>query len=174
MVFGEINPVIKMQDRLLPSRGPNVYHSGLKDGDRAIDRFGPPSTKHPNLTIVNPLSDDDGNIIMPGFYELILSSDRTMLNLVQGSNIIATIPVFKIEEDKTQEEAPPPMDYWAQKKYNKEQAKKEKKIKQMKRNGKILDEPQEYTNATIEHVLDGNYYLVKYERGKIRAWGAIK
>lgn len=174
MQFGEINPVIRMQSQFFPPRGVNVYHSGLKDGDRAIDRFGPPSTKHPNLTIVNPVSDNDGNIIMPGYYELILSSDRTMLSLAQGLNIIATIPVFKLEEDKTQEEPPPPKDYWALRKYNKEQAKKEKKIKKLIKAGKMSGEPEIYINATIEHVVDGNYYLVKYERGKIRAWGAIK
>lgn len=174
MVFGEINPVVKMQYQLMPPRGPAVYRSGLKDGDRAIDLYGPPSTKHPNLTIVNPISDDDGNIIMPGYYELILSGDRQMLTLAQGANIIATVPVFKIEEDKTQEEAPPPMDYWAQKKYDKEQKKKEKKIKKLIKAGKMSGEPEIYTNANIQYERDGDYYLIKYERGKIRAWGAIK
>lgn len=174
MQFGEINPVIKMQHQLLPPRGPNTYTSGLKDGDKAIDKFGPPSTKHPNLIIVNPISDDDRNIIMPGYYELILSSDKTMLSLAQGTNIIATVPVFKIEEDKTQEDPPAPRTYWALQKYNREQKKKEKKMKKLIRDGKMSGEPQIYTNATIEHVIDGNYYLIKYERGKIRAWGAIK
>jgi len=28
--------------------------------------------------------------------------------------------------------------------------------------------------ATIDYIKDGGYYLIKYEKGFIRAWGAIK
>ena len=31
-----------------------------------------------------------------------------------------------------------------------------------------------HLEATIEYIKDGGYYLVKYEKGYIRAWGAIK
>ena len=36
--------------------------------------------------------------------------------------------------------------------------------------------PQEYEHmeASIEYVKDGGYYLIMYEKGFIRAWGAIK
>jgi len=28
--------------------------------------------------------------------------------------------------------------------------------------------------ASIEYIKEGSYYLVRYEKGVIRAWGAIK
>ena len=31
-----------------------------------------------------------------------------------------------------------------------------------------------YTEATIEWYVDKGYYLIKYESGSVRAWGAIK
>ena len=31
-----------------------------------------------------------------------------------------------------------------------------------------------YKEATIEYDKDGDYYLIKYQRGTIKAWGAIK
>ena len=36
--------------------------------------------------------------------------------------------------------------------------------------------PQEYEHmeASIEYIPNGEYYLIRYEKGYIRAWGAIK
>ena len=36
--------------------------------------------------------------------------------------------------------------------------------------------PQEYVHmqATIDYIKEGEYYLIMYEKGYIRAWGAIK
>ena len=36
--------------------------------------------------------------------------------------------------------------------------------------------PKEYEHmdATIEYIKDGGYYLIMYEKGYIRAWGAVK
>lgn len=36
------------------------------------------------------------------------------------------------------------------------------------------DEPQIFMEATIEFKPNGNYYLIKYQRGAIKAWGAFK
>lgn len=36
------------------------------------------------------------------------------------------------------------------------------------------DEPQIFMEATIEFKPNGNYYLIKYQRGTIKAWGAFK
>lgn len=36
------------------------------------------------------------------------------------------------------------------------------------------DEEKIHMSATIEYVKEGDYYLIKYERGTIRAWGAVK
>ncbi|MDD3436028.1 MAG: hypothetical protein PHC64_02640 [Candidatus Gastranaerophilales bacterium] len=162
-------------ERLLPPRGPNIYNAGIKDGDKGFVRYSYPSSKNPNLIIVDPISDDDGNVIMPGYYELILSADRQILVLAQSGRQVASCPVFKVEEDKTQEQIAQPMDNKSQKKADREKKKQEKKNKKLFREGKIESlEPEIYTNANIQYEEEGNYYLIKYERGKIRAWGAIK
>ena len=36
------------------------------------------------------------------------------------------------------------------------------------------DEPSVYMEATIEYIKNGEYYLIKYQRGTIKAWGAFK
>lgn len=174
MGFGAANPQVLMMNRLLPPRGPAVYSAGIKDADKSHVKYGTASTDQPNLTIISPIVDEDYNVILPGYYELILSYDRQMLSLVQSGKTIATFPVFKLEEDKSQEEVPQPTDNKSLRKYNKEEKKKEKKNKKLLKEGKILDVPQVYTNASIQYDQEGGYYLVKYERGKIRAWGAIK
>lgn len=160
---------------LLPPRGSSIYPSGTHSDDSAILRYAPKSSNHPNLIIINPIYDDDRNVIMPGYYELVLSGDRQMLSLVQADKVIAAFPVFKIEEDKTQEQVLQPMDNKSQRKFNKEQKKKEKENKKLIKQGKIPNEdPEIYMNATIQYDEKGDYYLIKYERGRIRAWGAIK
>ena len=174
--FGEMNHYFKVKtmSELLAPRGSNIYNAGIKDGDKGYIRYAHPSSKYPNLMIVNPVYDDDGNSILPGYYELVLSDDRTMLVLTQSDQIIATIPVFKLEEDRSQEQVAQPMDAKSQRIADKEQAKELKKRKKMVQDGKIPSiEPEIYMNATIEHDDDG-YYLIKYERDKVRAWGAIK
>ncbi|MFA7659027.1 MAG: hypothetical protein WCY19_06315 [Candidatus Gastranaerophilaceae bacterium] len=166
---------VKTLNELLPSRGPSTYSAGIQDKDKGYAKYGPKSSTNPNLLIVNPIYDDDRNVIMPGFYELILSADRTMLILEQSGQVVATFPVFKIEEDKSQEQVSQPMDNKSQKKFDKNQKKQVKKNKKLVKQGKIPDgEPEIYTNATVQYDDKGDYYLIKYERGKIRAWGAIK
>lgn len=173
-VFGAENPQVKMLDKLMPPRGHNIYNGGYKDYDKGYIRYALPSSDHPNLILVNAIYDDDNNIIQPGYYELVLSDDRQILLLVQAGNTIATIPVFRLEEDRSQEQLAQPMDWKSQKKADREKKKKDKLNKKLIKQGKMVEEPQVYMNATIEYDKEGDYYLVKYERGKIRAWGAIK
>jgi hypothetical protein len=165
---------LKTINELLPQRGEAIYPSGLTDSDNTIYRYGPKSSDEPNLIIVNPIYDSDGNIIMPGYYELMLSQDRQFLILTQSQKIVAIFPVFKIQEDKTQEPLSQPMNKKSLNKIQKEQIKKDKKNKKLIKEGKITEEPEIYTNASIEYDNKGDYYLVKYERGNIRAWGALK
>ena len=161
-------------NQLIPARGPNIYPAGLSDDEKGYVRYAYPSSKHPNLILVNAITDDDGNMLLPGYYELVLSEDRTMLVLVQSGKQLATIPVFLLQEDKTQEEAQPPTNSKELRKYEKAQKKKNKKNEKLLKEGKIESlEPQIHMDATIQYDPDG-YYLLKYERGRIRAWGAIK
>ncbi len=164
----------KTMDKLLPPRGANIYNAGIKDNDKGYIKYAPPSSKHPNLLVANPIYDDDGNVIAPGYYELILSEDRTMLLMVQRGEIIAKMPVFRLEEDRNQEAVAQPMDNKSQKKHDKEEKKKAKLMKKAIAQGQIASEPEIYMNATIQHDEEGGYFLIKYERDKIRAWGAIK
>lgn len=164
----------KTTDQLLPRQGPNVYAAGYKDADKGHIRYGSKPSDQPTLSIIDPIRDDNGDIIMPGFYTLGLSEDRQNLVLSQDKYIVAIIPVFKIQEDKSQIKAPQPMDWKSQKKADWKERKEEKKKKKLARQGKLPEEPTIYNNATIEYQPDGDYYLIKYERAQIRAWGAIK
>lgn len=174
VAFGEINPTVKKIDQLLPPRGANTYNAGIRDGDKGYVRYAHPSSKHPNLMLVNAIYDDDGNVILPGYYELVLSADRTMMTLVQSGQEVAVVPVFKLEEDKSQEQLAQPMDNKSQREFDRKKKKELKKRTKLFKEGKIPSiEPEIYMNATIQHEDEG-YYLIKYERDKIRAWGAIK
>lgn len=164
----------KTIDQLLPPRGPNIYHAGIKDNDKGFIQYGPKSTDQPNLIIKDPIGDNDGNIIMPGYYELLLSKDRQTLILAQSQNIVALIPVFKLEEDRGKEQLTQPIDNKSQRKFDKQQKEEAKKNKKLIKDRDIASIPQIYNNASIKYDEEGDYYLIQYERGAIKAWGAIK
>lgn len=172
MIDGVFTQDIKPLDEYMPYAPYPMYPSGLKDSDKAIFRYAHSSSNHPNLIIVDPIYDQLKNVIMPGYYELVLSDDRIFLLLLQSDKIIAIIPVFKYEEDKKAVEK------LHDKKYLKEQAKEQKKQAKIDakraKQGIPPEEKLPYMKASIEYDKDGGYYLVKYERDRIRAWGAIK
>lgn len=174
------NPALQFQkfktvDMLLPKRGPNTYCSGTRDNEKGFVRYALPSSTNPTLSIINYITDDDGNVIQPGYYELMLSQDRQMILLTQRQEIVATIPVFRLEENYTEAERAQPMDRKSQRKADKAKKKKEKELKKKYENRQIASPiPEVYTNASIQYDEEGDYYLIKYERDKIRAWGAIK
>lgn len=108
----------------------------------------------------------------PGYYELALSDSREFLILLQSKNPVAVIPVIKIEEDATEQE-----------RLNNKKVKKELKKEQKARKdtnpkrakvGMPPDEPKIFMEASIEYNPKGNFYLIKYQRDTIRAWGAFK
>ena len=91
------------------------------------------------------------------------------------------IPVFKIAENEQELRR-----YYEN---NKNLDKNDKKIiakqKRKEKFQKIINAkyaktgatpPKEYEHmeASIEYINDGGYYLIMYEKGFIRAWGAIK
>lgn|SRR5574344_293328 len=160
-------------EKLLPPRGKDIYHSGLQDKDKGQFLYGGPSITNPILTIVDPISDDDGNEILSGYYELRLSYDRKTITLVQSGKDIAVIPVFKVEEDKSQVEQLPRTDK-EQRALDRKKKKEAKKHKKMVSDGKITDEPIIYNEATIEYDIVHDYYVIKYECGRITAWGYLK
>ena len=101
--------------------------------------------------------------------------------LIESKDLIAVIPVFKIAENEQELRR-----YYEK---NKNLDKNDKKIiakqKRKEKFQKIIDAkyaktgatpPKEYEHmdATIEYIKEGGYYLIMYEKGFIRAWGAIK
>lgn len=156
-----------------------IYPSGLLENQSAIARYQHSNLKEPILKIPEYIHDYNGNYISPGMYELALSDDKEFLLLIESHKLIAVIPVFKLAENKAEIE-----------KIRKQQAQKNRKIKRPKvrfqeRMKNILRQkyaeeaitpPEDYVymNALIEYVEDGGYYLITYENGAYRAWGAIK
>lgn len=186
MIDGIITPAIRDIDYLTPSAPYPANPSGVIYGQQAIYRYSVPTEIQPTLIIKDFIPDYNGNFIKPGHYELALSNDKEFLYIIESRNLIATIPVFKLEENE-----------YELKKYrdkNKELTKSERKrVKKEENKKKRKDKFQEiidtkyaktgatkpqteyiYSNATIDYIKDGSYYLIKYEKGFIRAWGAIK
>ncbi|MBP7211577.1 hypothetical protein KBA27_01955 [bacterium] len=149
------------------------YPGGIKEWDKAIYRYAYKDSDSPNLLITDYIQDASGNMIAPGYYELILSDDKKFLLLCQSNTVIATIPVFKLQvEEQAQVEHGIEYDKY-RKKVEKKRAKENKKLIHL--DTQQINQPaNEYMQATIEYIRDGRYYLVMYEKGTIRAWGAIK
>lgn len=146
--------------------------SGVSHDSKTFVRYSLADSDYPTLIIVDPIYDNAGNVIKPGYYELALSDSHEFLLLIQSKEAVAVIPVFKVEEDAS---APKRLN---DKKYKKELKKEEKQRKEIneKRDkvGMPHDEPKVYMEADIQYNPQGDYYLIKYERDTIRAWGAIK
>ena len=92
--------------------------------------------------------------------------------LLESKKPIAVIPVIKIEEDASESDR-------LNNKKVKKQLKKEKKAredtnKKRAKTGMPADEPEIHMEAALEYNIEGHYYLIKYQRGTIRAWGAFR
>ena len=142
--------------------------SGYYIGSQAIYKYSLRESEYPTIIIPDPLYDNEGNVIKPGYYELALSDSRDFLILLESKNPIAIIPVFKIEEDTSNILN----NKIVKKELKKEQKEREKTNKKRAKTGMPPDKPKVYTEAEIEY--KGEYYIIKYQRGKIRAWGAFK
>ena len=143
-------------------------------GSDSVYRYGLRESSYPTLTIVDEISNGEGEIIPAGHYELALSDDKQFLILIEAKQPIAIIPVFKT--DITMDAKPQIHDN----KSLKAQRKKDKEIiKTNKKRAKegmppIDQEEQVYKEASMEYIKEGNYYLIRYENGDIKAWAAIK
>lgn len=173
MLEGIIVPDLQDMDLVMPHAPYPIYPSGLKDSEKSHVRYAAPSIQKPTITLVDPIYSQDGVLVLlPGHYTLDISDSMQFLLLIQGYDVIARIPIFRLEEDKTE----------AQKKYDKKEKKKlNKKKKEKERIQKKYDEfgvkvapDYVYSNAEIEYVPEKKFYLIKYEMGSVRAWGAVK
>ena len=166
------NIMMHSETRVYPTE-PQIS-AGLVVGTQSFYNYGLRESSYPTLSLVDELKDAYGNIIPPGHYELALSDERDFLILIQSKQALAIIPVFKVEVD---------MSEYAQvhdKKSLKKKKKEEKEIaktnaKRAKQGIPPINEDQDiYQEASIEWVPSGSYYLIRYERDDVKAWGAIK
>ena len=177
MIDGIITPALRDIDYLAPAAPYPVVPSGLTVHQQSIYRYSIPTEEQPILSIVDSITDYNGNFISPGHYQLALSNDKEFLYLIESKDLIAVIPVFKISENKKELKK-----YY---KNTKEKKKEQKKIQKKEKLQAIINAkyaktgatpPKEYIHmeASIEYIKEGGYYLLMYEKGFIRAWGAIK
>lgn len=146
--------------------------SGYYVGTQAIYRYSLKDSDYPTLIITDPLFDNAGGVITSGYYELALSDMRDFLILIQSKNPVAVIPVIKIEEDAT--EAARLNNKKVKKELKKEEKARKDTNEKRSKVGMKPDEPEIHMEASIEYVPSGQYYLIKYQRGTIKAWGAFK
>ena len=172
MLPGIFSQQLESVDAIMPYPPYPTYPSGLVDKDDSVYRYSHNSSSSPNLIIVDPIYDNDKNSIQPGYYGLVLSDDKKFLLLVQSEKIIAVISVFKVEEDKIQVEQM--KDKKREKTLEKEWKAQAKIDVKRAKSGLGPQVKDVYMKASIEYDQKGAYYLIKYERERIRAWGAIK
>lgn len=141
-------------------------------GTQAIYRYSLKDSDYPTIIIPDPLYDNKGDVINPGYYELALTDSREFLILMQTKIPRAVIPVIKIEEDMSEQERL--NNKTVKKELKKEQKNREKTNKKRAKAGMPPDEPKIYMEADIEYNPKGEYYLIKYQRDKIKAWGVFK
>lgn len=148
--------------------------AGLVLGSQSIYKYSLRESSYPTLSIVEDIQDAQGNRIEPGHYELALSDERDFLILIQTKKAIAIIPVFKIEVDMSRYKQV--RDRKSLKREEKEKKEIAKTNRKRERQGMppVNEEQDIYQEASIEYIPAGEYYLIKYERGDVRAWGAIK
>lgn len=181
MIDGIITPVLRDIDYLAPSAPYPATPSGITIYQKPIYRYSIPTDEQPTLCITDYIPDHNGNFIKPGYYQLALSNDREFLYLIESKDLIAVIPVFKLAENEKELRKL----YEKKKKLSKDEKREVNKKKRKDRMQKIINEkyavtgaspPKEYEHmdASIEYVKEGGYYLIMYEKGYIRAWGAVK
>ena len=142
--------------------------AGVDVGTKGFYRYALHESDYPVLSVVDELQNEYGDKIPAGHYTLAITDEKDFLILIECKTPVAVIPVFKVEEDVS---LPTKKELKIEKKKAKARAKtNEKRAK----TGMTPDVEPIYKEASIEYVKEGNYYLIKYERGKIRAWGAVR
>lgn len=186
MIDGIITPAIRDIDYLAPCAPYPAIPSGVTLGQDSIYRYSIPTEEQPTLTIVDYIPDYNGNFIKPGHYELALSNDREFLYLIESKDLVAVIPVFKLAENESELKKYRNKNRELTSSEKKELKKTERKKQRQEKFQKIIDTKYAKTGATlpekeyihmeasIEYIPEGKYYLIKYERGYLRAWSAIK
>ncbi len=186
MIDGILTPALRDIDYLAPCAPYPMTPAGITIHENSIYRYSIPTEEQPILTIKDYIPDYNGNFIKPGHYQLALSDDREFLYLIESRNLIATIPVFKLAENESELKKYRDKNRELTSSEKKELEKKERKEKREKKRKEIIRRRYAETGATlhnkeyihmeahIDYIKDGGYYLIRYEKDYLRAWGAIK
>jgi len=148
--------------------------SGLMDGTQSFYKYSLRESSYPTLSLVDEISDEYGNVIPAGHYELALSDEKDFLILIQSKKAIAIIPVFKVEIDMSQYEIVRDNKSLKREKKEKKEIAKTNRKREKKGMPPVNEEEDIYQEASVEYIPSGSYYLIRYERGDVKAWGAIK
>lgn len=166
------NEIMHSETRVYP-QFPTIT-SGLVEGTDAVYRYGLRESSYPDLVIVDELTDGKGSFIPAGHYELALSDDRQFLLLLEAKELRAIIPVFKVEVSMNEtSQVHDRKSLKAKQKKDKEILKTNRK-RERKGMPPVNEEEQIYQEASIEYNKDGKYFLIRYERGDVKAWAAVK
>ena len=186
MLDGILVPALRDIDYLAPTAPYPRIPSGITIHEKSIYRFAVPTDEQPVLLIKDAIPDHNGNFINPGYYQLALSDDREFLYLIESRELIAVIPVFKLAENESELKKYRDKNRELTKAEKKEVERKERKKKREEKRRKIIatkygetgatmpDKEYTHMEAHIDYIKEGGYYLIRYEKGFIRAWGAIK
>ena len=186
MLEGILVPALRDIDYLAPTAPYPRTPSGITIHQKPIYRYSIPTEEQPVLIIKDYIPDYNGNFINPGYYELALSDDREFLYLIESKNLIAVIPVFKLAENESELKKYRDSNKDLTKTEKKELERKERKRKREEKRQRIIEAKYAQTGATlpkkdyvhmeasIDYIKEGGYYLIRYEKGFLRAWGAIK
>ena len=186
MIEGILTPALRDIDYLAPCAPYPRNPSGITVHEKTIYRYAIPTDEQPTLAILDYIPDYNGNFIKPGYYELALSDDREFLYLIESKDLIAVIPVFKLAENEAELKKYRDKNRELTKSERKELKKEECKQRKKDRINKLIEtkyaktgatlpkKDYEHLEASIDYIKEGGYYLIRYEKGFIRAWGAIK
>ena len=186
MLDGILVPALRDIDYLAPCAPYPMTPSGVTIHQNAIYRYSIPTDEQPTLIIKDYIPDYNGNFISPGHYELALSDDKEFLYLIESKDLIAVIPVFKLAENESELKKYRDKNKELTKAERKEVEREERRQKREEKRRKIVEAKYAKTGATmpkkdyvhmeasIDYIKEGGYYLIRYEKGVIRAWGAVK
>lgn len=186
MLDGILTPALRDIEYLAPTAPYPRTPSGLTVHEKPVYRFSVPTDEQPVLIIKDYIPDYNGNFIPPGHYQLALSDDREFLYIIESRNLVAVIPVFKLAENESELKKYRDKNKDLTKAEKKELERAERKNKRKEKQRRIIEAkyaetgatlpPKDYTHmeASIEYIKEGGYYLIRYEKSFLRAWGAIK
>lgn len=148
-----------------------VYKSGLIDDEKSIYTHGYTGSKHPTLALPYNLTDNEGNSIPAGFYEIVLSENKKFLLFIESNKLKAKIPVFKLIENKTIEDKE--LEPENIKKVNKKDAKRKAKAKPVRKPSNYFELRERMLISAKIVDTKHPYYIVEYSDASNKAYAYI-